>query len=121
MTAKTALEILRERVEAGTPGRWETWPNSAHYIRDGSRNGWGVLSVAHRPEPEADANAALIVTSHALARALVDEGTVEKVARATYQGIAPSWERQPEWVRDLFRANVRAVLNLLASLAVGDD
>lgn len=54
------------KTEAGThtPLPWCVWPGSPGYIRDSTRDGWGIFNGHHRNSREVDANVAL--TLHAV-------------------------------------------------------
>jgi hypothetical protein len=79
----TDTRALRALLDAGTPGEWELALSneSGRYISGHN----GYVAIVHywsRPEPEMQANAALIVALHNAARPLLDAADERDALRA---------------------------------------
>lgn len=101
---------LREIVEAATPGEWR--PDERGFI---NAHAEGAKPVA--VQPWMPKNAALIVASTRLARAVADPAFVEKVAEIVHDFAADYRQDMPVDAVDC----ARSLLSLLASAAMGDD
>ena len=116
----TPLEVLRARVEAATQGPWSM--EAGGYLRrlyeENGRIRNQSIGVVHGESDNGRANATLIVSSDAIARAIVSEATVEEVARM----IDPdAFEPEFQAVYAIVAMDAaRSILNLIAGKAVED-
>jgi hypothetical protein len=114
----TSLERLRSLVEAGTP----KWSAEGTEIITGYRSAF----AGGGDTLELEANAVLAVASHALARAMVSEEAVEKVAKAHFAALNPDkhdlrWADAGTRNQNAAKHAMRAALEALAQLANTDQ
>lgn len=116
----TPLERLREQVEAASLGEWEGDKRTCTIRAPGYG---GYLAVVHSGHEDID----MIISSTRLARALCDPGTVEALAKVIVRpGVAALHDEDNLGIigmalwRDA-EDKIRAILNALAGMGVGDE